>query len=972
MGKSLDKSTDSQVISRESALQTIGSLRAKYGEYGKSLAEANEANTRLLLIDNVLLSLGWQKDQFNAEQAVSKLSYIDYLLEIDKIPRLVVEAKRVNYTFGPPRRKSRKNHYTITYLRSAFGQAFSEVLSQAERYALQNKVPFAILTNGGEWLLVQLALTPGFSELNDLRGIYFGNILSDDFSFELFWELLCMSHVEAGSLENYFAQLNSKEADYSRMPQAQFGSLSWHIPEDTSSLQDFYFYFFDEMIDPGRRNMLEKCFVSSSDLDHYQGELQRTLRDSAPHFIENAIDLSPNERGELLAKETGDQKGRVVLITGSVGSGKTTLVHKVLVETRQSKELDVLIIDLINEVGTVTGVSSQLWRLIEREWRKLRPESLQYDILCKIFGRQLSSLRKGPFAKLFETDGLSAAAINKEAEYLEELTSDPETYFENCWRYFQDKYRGIVVFFDNVDRASQTYQQEVYAFAHELAHRTGATVLMTMREFTYFRGREAGFLDIRSSDKVFHLRSPNLVQILSKRIRYVEKHLDGDHRLSKWRRQHDWAQRRNKFLNHADALKQTFLKDKEGQDRLSILESIAWHNVRRFLANLRQLHVMLGNEYRPWELSEIVAALMTPFSGGPRSSVLGNIYRPSYTSFQCYFLKLRILLLQTVGQPEYQTKHGTTFDRITSFMSMYGYHERWTRRAIRELVQEQLLECLEAPSERDFTQNYEVQREHSYRPSPLSIVLVERIISEPVYLCLIGNDLPFHTPKAFEDYAKSLIEVNQELGSDQLEREVIGPISRANLGKIVATYLVSMFERELPPENLLNHVPEIGATEYRLKEIMDILRQFAEVRMPLPQRKELATQLTLFIEESQVIEASHIKSIPVPENIYEARIERSEQAPLIFWALVALRHSGNEFSTGAEITRVINEYLLDDHNRKAPNNISRSLRSKGLRSQPWLLAKRISARKELFGLASDWEINWLEIFGQRPPDLNIN
>lgn len=954
--------------SRETALEKVVALREKYGERVLEISDANEATTRLLLIDSVLETLGWSKDEFNPEEAIGRLSYIDYLLKTEGVPRLIVEAKRVNYTFGSPHRKSRKNHYTLTYLRSAFGQAFTEVFDQAGKYALETRVPYALLTNGSEWLLVQLVLTPGFTEINDLKGIYFGNLFSDAFNFDLFWELLFRDHVEEGSIETYFAQLNSKEAEYSRTSQEQFGSLQWQIPRETEQLQDFYHLFFTEIIDPGRRNMLEKCFVSNSRLDHYQGELQRTLRDTAPPFIENAIELSPEERERLIASESGDQKGRVVLITGSVGCGKTTLVHKVLVEARQDRGFDVLIIDLINEISsTPVNIADQLWQYIKREWGKIKSESYEYEELCKIFGYQLSKLRKGPYAKLFEND--EQRYLLEEAALLEKLQENSEEYFQYCWRYYRQKNHGVIVFFDNVDRASQDYQQQVYTFAHKLAQQTGATVIVTMREFTFFRGREAGFLDVRSSDTVFHLKSPNLVQVLSKRIKYIENHLDDDHRLSKWRKRTDWEIQRGLFLSHADTLKRTFLKTKDGQKRLSVLEAIAWHNVRFFLSNIRQLHIMLGDGYKPWQISEIIAALMTPPSKNSNIAIISNIYRPPYTNFQCYYLKIRILLLQTVGQREYQTRKGTSLNRLLTFMSLYGYHERWTKRAIEELVQERYLECLEAPSEEDFTKQYEVLKTHSYRPSPLAIVLIERIISKPVYLCLIGNDLPFHKPKAFKNYKSALMEIYELLGAHHFERDAIDLMPEAGLGKIVATYLLAMYEREQPPENLLNHVPEVGATENKLHEIIDALKGFADVRMPLPQRKARVTQLPLFVTESSIQTSNLADSIPVPENINEICIGRSEQAPLIFWALVALKKSGQEFATGVEITEVINEYLVDDQHKKAPNNISRSLRSDFLQSQPWLLTKHISPRKKLFGLREEWEIYWLEIYGEPAPKL---
>ena len=126
-------------VSREKALEAIEKLRLKYGSKAKKLQDANEAETRSLLIDTVLVDvLGWSRDDFNPEKRVGHIGYIDYLLTTDKVPRLVVEAKRVSHTFGTPSSKRKRNHYQLRYFRTAFGPAFTEVLEQAERYALEN------------------------------------------------------------------------------------------------------------------------------------------------------------------------------------------------------------------------------------------------------------------------------------------------------------------------------------------------------------------------------------------------------------------------------------------------------------------------------------------------------------------------------------------------------------------------------------------------------------------------------------------------------------------------------------------------------------------------------------------------------------------------------------------------------------------------------------------------------------------
>ncbi len=957
---------ETKMVSREMTLSVIERLRKEYAAHYKHLDRANEAETRLLLIDEVLQALGWSKDSFNPEESAGQAGYLDYLLRTDAVPRLIVEAKKFGHTFGLPRGQRQRNHYQLRSLRSSYGQPLTDVLEQARRYAMETKVPFAVLTNGGEWILAQLTRTPGYSSVDELQAVYFGNLLKDDFRFGFFWDLLSRSRVEQGEIESYFADINSKEADYCRSPQSTFGVLQWSKDSDLAYIREFYDRFFDEIIDPRRRAMLERCFVTNSELDHYQGELQRTLRDSGPTFLGDAIEISPEERDRLVRLDTGDMKGRVILVTGSVGCGKTTLVHKVLVEAKQDDSLMCVVINLINEiVSERIDIADVLWRYLDEEWRNIDRDSYTYDELTKIFQGEIARLKAGPQARLFLQD--QAEYIRQEALLLEQLSSNPSKFLTACWRYRQRRHKGIVVVFDNVDRASQRYQEQVYAFAHQLADTTGATVILTMREFTFFRGREAGFLDVRSSDVVFHLKSPNLLQILSKRIRYVEDHLDGDYRVSQWRRTGDLESFRTAAHRHSQMLKKVFLLDKEGQQRLGVLEAIGWHNVRSFFEALRQVHVALGNHSKPWDVPEIIAALMTPQTQG--RPILHNIYRPSYPHFKCYFLKLRLLLLLIYGQQEYETRRGTSYDRLITLLRLYGYHVYWIKTAIAELVRERFLECLEAPTEEEYTKDYDLQPTHSFRPSPLAVVLVEQLAAQPVYLSLIGNDLPFHSPHNFKQYKDALSEVYEAIGSRELERDAVDLLPNP-LGQIVAKYLVGMFEAEQPPQNLLNYIPEIGATEDKLSRIVRVLRTIANVSVPAVKRyHDASTQPSLFPDIAGLIPSSERSRIPIPSSINSLTIGRSEQGPLIFWALVQLRAEGITSATGVEITNVINVYLVGDHEKKAPNNISRALRSATLQNQPWLLTIPISERKKSFALRDGWEQYWLALFGSTPPML---
>jgi hypothetical protein len=943
---------------RENAAATIASLKNQYGERASNLNSENEAKTRLLLVDSILIALGWERKDFNPEQPVGTIGYTDYRMVADSISRFIVEAKRVGHTFGNPRVGLRKTDYLLSYVRSTFGQPVSEVIDQAESYCNETGVPFAAITNGGEWLLIQ-AIPFEKQNIEELRCIYFGNLLSDISNFELFWNLLAKENVKNGSIEQYFSDLNSLPSESYTTPVQQLPELNWFRPVTPEKyINDFYEYFFGEITDPGRRRMLESCFVSNTRLDQYQGDLKRILRDTAPSYIEDAEEISPQDYHRLLAGKSGDQKGRVILVTGSVGCGKSTLVTKVLVEARQSNQLICLIVDLIDEIaGDIDVFTHSLWKDISQKWEEENPKAYEYETLKEIFGRELTSLKKKHNPKLLEID--EQIWLVEEANKLRELTESPEDFLTRSWRYYSGKeQKGIVVFLDNIDRASDEYQELVYAFANKLARKTGATVIITMREVTYFRAQDSDFLDVRSHT-VFHLQTPDLVQILAKRIDYIEELTEsGDHRLKVWRSKADWQEFYEASLKYAEVLKKTFLTSPESSKILSAIAAIAWHNVRYFLRSLKRLHSLLGSSDL-WSLSEISAALMVPTTPVENQPALSNLYLPPFKEYKCFFIKTRILLMLIYAKQHVEAQRGVGLKAILNLTRMYRYQDRWARRAVQDMVKQRLLECIQVPSEASYTKTYELQEDHSFRASPLAVILLEQLQFDYVYLCMLGNGLPFQQTSVLQNFIDSIKDVTDLLLEANL-RDGIKLLAETDSGRIVAQYLTTCLEEEQPLNKDAFKLPEVSIVESKLEIIKeDILKvvginktQDGESKSTKKKTKsKLSTskenQLTLLeladtssLNVENIADAPSKKRIPIPTSMESLKSSNTRLEPMIFWALLEIKARGQKLTIASEVERTINQYLVDDHSKVEPTNIARKLRSPTMQAKPWLITHR--------------------------------
>lgn len=254
------KETESP-YSRETALKVLKELRQQYGESAERLNQENEATVRLVIIDQTLKALGWSERDFHPETPVKgEPGYIDYLLGINDRPRFIVEAKKREITFSHPQQgQLKKTEYELRYIRSAFGQVIGPVIEQATRYSRTTGVPYSVITNGAEWLLIQ-TIAHSKQDIENLKCVYFGNLLAEACDFNHFWELLAKPNVDQGSLERSFSELNPPFAEYCKIPQDELGEPRW-LPQTVpdSHLREFYDRFLDGMTDSYSRVMLEHC-----------------------------------------------------------------------------------------------------------------------------------------------------------------------------------------------------------------------------------------------------------------------------------------------------------------------------------------------------------------------------------------------------------------------------------------------------------------------------------------------------------------------------------------------------------------------------------------------------------------------------------------------------------------------------------------------------------------------------------------
>lgn len=163
------------------------------------LADANEAETRLKLINEVLGLLNWTPDDFTVEEHIIEdgiTSYADYIIRTANTG-LVIEAKRIGSALLEV-----PNSRRVQLVGKIMTGETGEAIKQARDYARKKSVPFAVVTNGDRWIVMPGARSDmiPFSQSSAVVFPSLHAILTDN--FDEFYALLSRDSVISASLEN--------------------------------------------------------------------------------------------------------------------------------------------------------------------------------------------------------------------------------------------------------------------------------------------------------------------------------------------------------------------------------------------------------------------------------------------------------------------------------------------------------------------------------------------------------------------------------------------------------------------------------------------------------------------------------------------------------------------------------------------------------------------------------------------------
>jgi Type I restriction enzyme R protein N terminus (HSDR_N) len=280
-----------------------------------------------------------------------------------------------------------------------------------------------------------------------------------------------------------------------------------------------------------RAAVARNAYVPSKRRERYVDPIDRVIRAARPPSEVHSAELEDSSRPtELLGKlsEPKSLEHKVLLLIGSVGSGKSTFIDH-LIEVALPREIvDATVWCRIN-MNSAPVSSEEIYKWLRREiiagCRASIPGEDFDDlaVLQRLLHSEITRFKKG-VGKLHDRDPTVYSI--KLAEFIQALQGDDDTVAKAHVRFTCAERRKLfMVVLDNCDKKTRDEQLLMFEAAQWLQKEFRCLVILPLRDETYDNHRDQPPLDTALKDLVFRIEPPPFQQVLIKRMQFSLKTL---------------------------------------------------------------------------------------------------------------------------------------------------------------------------------------------------------------------------------------------------------------------------------------------------------------------------------------------------------------------------------------------------------------------------------------------------------------
>lgn len=487
--------------------------------------DRNEATTRLHLIDRLFFEcLGWEKSECSLEESVEG-KYADYTFSVQGT-KLVVEAKREGTYFSLPA-GTKKGVLSIDYFRKQEPPVY-EAIKQAVGYCMTRGIQFGAVSNGHQVIAFLGSRTDGIRPMAG-RAFVFPSLqeMTDQEFFSL-WQTLSRSGLQERHLLSYLRAgdpLPPPEKLSARLLQYPGFQRRNDLQVDLQILADILIQDIGRQPD-NEREFLERCYAESGALSQHALVSRKILETRYSQLYQNAVSgpqmFPATTRKGLHPNMLGDSAtSRPILLIGDVGVGKTTFIRNLInVAARDILENGIV---LYMDLGVKPTMTMDLDQFIADEiTRQLRSDHNidieEESFLRGVYNIDLQQFERGVWGSVRELD--PAEFARRRAAHLEDKIRDTHEHLRRCLDHVvHGRKIQVVIFFDNLDQRSDSFQQDAFLLGQSIAELWPATVFMTLRPETYHRSRATGTLNAYHQ-RAFTIEPPRIDRVVEKRLEY--------------------------------------------------------------------------------------------------------------------------------------------------------------------------------------------------------------------------------------------------------------------------------------------------------------------------------------------------------------------------------------------------------------------------------------------------------------------